>query len=217
MAKKKSTVDGVFPTKDVWLNDMGAGDSDSEAAEVWDALSVMSSGVSDMAKAKWAGWEGDGSWRSKKRALKVGSAGFKRRMLGEKSKKMCKQRMSQRKRLALRQRLGGAGVEETASFPKKKNDKIWGFFCQVRGTSCAHVAAGRAKNGCGHSASSSGATLTKIGVCCLQRASMPVGFFPAILDPWGEFYRGGPNDVPAPKTDMDKTCGERGTGGHMFG
>ena len=62
MAKKKSTVDGVFPTKDVWLNDMG----DSEAAEVWDALSVMSSGVSDMAKAKWAGWVGDGSWRSKK-------------------------------------------------------------------------------------------------------------------------------------------------------
>ena len=68
MAKKKSTVDGVFPTKDVWLNDMGAGDS--EAAEVWDALSVMSSGVSDMAKATRAGWEGDGSWRSKKEPRK---------------------------------------------------------------------------------------------------------------------------------------------------
>lgn len=45
----------------------------------------------------------------------------------------------------------------------------------------------------------------------------PWAFFPAILDPWGVFYRGGPDDVPAPKTDMDKTCGERGTGGHMFG
>lgn len=41
--------------------------------------------------------------------------------------------------------------------------------------------------------------------------------FSGHFGPLGRILQRGPDDVPAPKTDMDKTCGERGTGGHMFG